>query len=281
MICKHCGAQIPDDSVFCANCGNMVESENTQTRAQSGYCPNCGSPVYEGDTVCSSCGQRLDAYDDTGNAYEAVPPRYEAPRASDRAERDVKKSGSSTTIIVILIVIIAALAGGIIAFFVFRDNFIPEKKDDLQYTITDNGGSVAKKTVKPANTPKPEKTAAPEKTAKPAKTSNPTVPPAQPVKSGVNTNPGTSEYMFASDKKILSQSDLSKLTQAETRLLLNELYARHGYIFQTQEYSDYFSKKTWYTPRYTSQSDAEAQFNDTERQNKNIISEYEKSKGWR
>ncbi|MBQ9972065.1 MAG: zinc ribbon domain-containing protein [Firmicutes bacterium] len=27
MICKNCGAQIPDDSKFCFECGNQVEAE--------------------------------------------------------------------------------------------------------------------------------------------------------------------------------------------------------------------------------------------------------------
>lgn len=217
MVCKHCGAQIPDDSAFCTNCGSAVDITDTQTR----------------------------------------PMNY--------AGYGTEKSGTNTTLIVIIIVIVTAILGGVIAFFIFRDNFIPEKKDDPQYAVTENGGSA-------------EATAAPTNTPQPAPTQNPTVPPAR---SEVNTNPGNNEYMYASNIKVLSQSDLSSLTQAETRLLLNEIYARHGYIFQTREYSDYFSRKAWYTPRYTSQSDAESQFNDIELQNKNIISNYEKSRGWR
>ena len=224
MICKHCGAQIPDNSAFCTNCGSTVENENAQTR----------------------------------------PMNY--------AGYETKKSGINTTLIVIIIVIVTAILGGVVAFFIFRDNFIPEKKDDPQYTVTENSGS-AEATAAPTNTPTPT----PNPTVPPV----PTTPPAQSTRSEVNTNPGNNEYMYASNIKVLSQSDLSSLTQAETRLLLNEIYARHGYIFQTREYSDYFSRKAWYTPRYTSQSDAESQFNDIELQNKNIISNYEKSRGWR
>ena len=277
MICRHCGAQIPDDSVFCANCGNMVENEDVPTRVQSGYCPNCGAPTYEDSMVCEMCGQRLDAYDDAGevyDAYEVRQPQYEQPRTMNYADREVKKSGSNSTLIVVIVVIIVALAAGIAAFFLFRDNFIPPKEDDPQTSLVeeqkkDNITTKSDKTSEPA--------ASPVTTAPPA----PTTPPVSSTRSEVNTNPGNNEYMYASNIKVLSQSDLSSLTQAETRLLLNEIYARHGYIFQTREYSDYFSRKAWYTPRYTSQSDAEAQFNSIEMQNKNIISNYEKSKGWR
>ncbi len=275
MICKYCGERIPDDAKFCANCGNIVENEDIQM--PSGYCPNCGSPVYGDNTVCGKCGQRLDAYD---NAYDTEQPQYVEQSEAIYSDATEKKNGSNTTLIVVLIIVIVALIGGIIAFFVFKDNFIQPKDNNSQNALVEeqkknDKTSNSEKTPKPINTPTPAKT--PEPTSPPA----PTVPPAQPVNSSVNTNPGVSEYMFALDTKLITESDLSKLSQAETRLLLNELYARHGYIFTLQEYRDYFSKKTWYTPRYTSQSDAEAQFNSIELQNKNIIANYEKSKGWR
>ena len=216
MICKYCGTQLPDDAMFCANCGKAVGNRNKQ-----------------------------------------------------------KKSDSKTTLMVILIVIIVALIGGIVAFLIVRSSFPAGNSVNSMYT----GATVS-----------PEKTSEP--TATPAITPAPTVPPEtqtappvpvseQPAVTGVNTNPAITEYMFESDKTLLTQNDLLKLTQAETRLLLNELYARHGYIFSTQEYKDYFMRKTWYTPKYTSQSDAEALFNGIERQNKVIITNYEQSMGWR
>ena len=280
MICKHCGAQIPDDSAFCSNCGNMVENEDVQPRVQSGYCTNCGAPIYEGSTVCETCGQRLDlSYNNANNGYNAyndTNPQYETRTGMNYAAPNGGNGSSRTTVIVIIAVIVVALAAGTAAFFLFRDNFIPPKEDNSQTTLVKEQKK-NEKTPDPAATPAPEKTREPAPTVPPV----PTTPPAQSARSEVNTNPGNNEYMYASNIKVLSQSDLSSLTQAETRLLLNEIYARHGYIFQTREYSDYFSRKAWYTPRYTSQSDAESQFNDIELQNKNIISNYEKSKGWR
>ena len=81
MYCDKCGAQLPDDAVFCSKCGNRVKtasqqnvaiSQNgqqntTQTRpiiAQSGVtelkCPGCGAPIKptQGEMVvtCEYCG---------------------------------------------------------------------------------------------------------------------------------------------------------------------------------------------------------------------------------
>lgn len=93
--------------------------------------------------------------------------------------------------------------------------------------------------------------------------------------------PYENEYLFNSDSQLISVSYLSGLSQAEVRLILNEIYARNGYIFKTEEYIDYFTSKDWYEPKYEEQSEAEAHFNSIERENKDIIAEYEKSKGWR
>ena len=34
MICRHCGAQIPDNATFCTNCGNAVQQAQPQPQPQ-------------------------------------------------------------------------------------------------------------------------------------------------------------------------------------------------------------------------------------------------------
>ena len=46
----------------------------------------------------------------------------------------------------------------------------------------------------------------------------------------------------------LSYADISGLSKYELSLARNEIYARHGYIFKTKQYKDYFSAKWWYKP---------------------------------
>ena len=33
------------------------------------------------------------------------------------------------------------------------------------------------------------------------------------------------------------------------KIMRNEIYARHGYIFQTRDMIEYFNAQPWYTPR--------------------------------
>jgi hypothetical protein len=58
----------------------------------------------------------------------------------------------------------------------------------------------------------------------------------------------TSEYL-------LTENDLKGLSKAELRILRNEIYARHGYIFKSEDLREYFSQQPWYSPRYNDVSD--------------------------
>ena len=46
----------------------------------------------------------------------------------------------------------------------------------------------------------------------------------------------------------LSTSELYKYNKSTLALIRNEIYARHGYVFNTNPYKDYFNSKSWYYP---------------------------------
>ena len=46
----------------------------------------------------------------------------------------------------------------------------------------------------------------------------------------------------------LDTSDLKGLSKDELRLARNEIYARHGYVFESKEMQDYFGSQAWYAP---------------------------------
>ena len=48
--CPNCGAQIADDSRFCAECGKEI--------AQGTVCPHCGASMNDGDVFCQNCGKK-------------------------------------------------------------------------------------------------------------------------------------------------------------------------------------------------------------------------------
>ena len=73
-------------------------------------------------------------------------------------------------------------------------------------------------------------------------------------------------------KRILRSSDFARLTDWDMKIMRNEIYARHGYIFKTQDMIDYFSQQDWYYPRY---NNVNSMLTSIEKRNINIIKLYE------
>ncbi len=85
-------------------------------------------------------------------------------------------------------------------------------------------------------------------------------------------------YLFNSDSAYITENYLKTLTEDQIALIRNEIYARHGYIFNTQKYNDYFSAKSWYKPNPNFST---AMFNAIETANNETIIAYETKMGWR
>jgi hypothetical protein len=87
-------------------------------------------------------------------------------------------------------------------------------------------------------------------------TSDSTTKPTQPISITIvqpsTTKPNgtdSSEYILpGSDYIRLTEIDIANLTLQQLRLARNEIYARHGYIFKSEDLQSYFSQKTWYSP---------------------------------
>ena len=67
--CPNCGAQIADDSRFCAECGKEIPQGNV--------CPHCGASMNDGDVFCQNCGKKP-----TDTPIEANEVVYEGEKKS-------------------------------------------------------------------------------------------------------------------------------------------------------------------------------------------------------
>ena len=93
------------------------------------------------------------------------------------------------------------------------------------------------------------------------------------------------DYIFPeSNSRKLDENEIKALSQEEMRLARNEIYARHGRIFNDEALKEYFSQKPWYTPTLSA-DDMDAMgdeiFNEYEYYNKNLIAEIEEELGYR
>lgn len=84
-----------------------------------------------------------------------------------------------------------------------------------------------------------------------------------------------------SSSRFLSKSDLNGLSAEECRIARNEIYARHGRMFNDEALQAYFDSFDWYYPSIQPDDFEEAMLNEYERANTELIVEYEMEQGYR
>lgn len=103
---------------------------------------------------------------------------------------------------------------------------------------------------------------------------------------GGANNTANEEYLFAeSATRLLTAADVSSFQtrypnsmfpgdRSITQMIINEMYAKHGYIFKDQALTDYFSRKSWYAPRTTDMEQIYPVMNDVEQANVTLLRTY-------
>lgn len=81
------------------------------------------------------------------------------------------------------------------------------------------------------------------------------------------------EYIFpSSDSRFLSEEEVRNIETDKLRIARNEIFARHGYIFNDEELSQYFNGTSWYNGTVPAeQFDMDAVLNDFEKKNIELI----------
>lgn len=179
---------------------------------------------------------------------------------------DIKRNNKiNNQIIITLIVLIIALIIGVVIYALQSDIFSLNQNDDNSYKLN------AIQTTKQDVQTKQETTAAETRT---------TIETTEEI-TIVTTTEATKiresqpEYLFPSDTELLTTEYLDTKSKNEIDLIRNEIYARHGYIFQMQQYYDYFIEKSWYNPMQPDMQKAYDNFNCIEKQNIEILVEYQ------
>lgn len=78
-----------------------------------------------------------------------------------------------------------------------------------------------------------------------------------------------------SNIRYLTDNDVKYLSKEDLEYGRNEIFARHGYIFKTEKFKNYFSQKSWYKPN-SSFNGSDSQLNEYEIANCKFIQSWEK-----
>ena len=85
-----------------------------------------------------------------------------------------------------------------------------------------------------------------------------------------------SDYILPdSSSRYLTAADVAGLSEYELEIARNEIYARHGYIFNDKDLRNYFNSKSWYHPTVSSSDFTSSMLSDIEDKNIKLIKSYE------
>lgn len=122
---------------------------------------------------------------------------------------------------------------------------------------TDKKGSESEVTAAPTETAVPTETVTPSPTATPAEL-------PQAVKD-------SSYIVEGSDTRSLTPTEINSMDANTKQMAINEIYARHGRLFDTPEIQAYFNSKSWYKGTIPASQFDESVFNDYERMNIKLL----------
>jgi len=254
-------------SMFCSKCGKQV-------RDGMNYCTNCGEPVKKDEG-----GVNLKKDDDKVSSA-ATLLHGNVSGKSNKAKKTKKNKGVKIVFITIAGIILALL---LILFALVQTGIISISIDD-----STNQESVLDKKSKSSKREKEKERRAKEKESEegdvttqaqtePVSTEAQTVQPAtMPSTVAINN-----EFILPdSSVRVLDKSELVGFSAEQCRLARNEIYAKHGRMFDDAGLQNYFNSRSWYHGTIPAKQFNDNMLRDIEIQNRNLIIAFEKEMGY-
>lgn len=193
--------------MFCTNCGSKNKDE-------ARFCVNCGSPIKK--EYDNSSNNKLD------ETIKIQPIKIDAIKKEQYENEDVSDGNKVYKVTAIVLAFIIILCGsGYAGYKIMYPNEAPKVTTN---TTNKNTNNKTEETKKDSETKQEE--------------SKKTVEELMKDSNGYILPESSTEFLTSDDLKDYSKKDLAYIR--------NEIYAKHGYVFKSDEYNDYFSSKTWY-----------------------------------
>lgn len=305
MRCPNCGNQIEDDSLFCPFCGKKTEAPAMNQNSGGSFCPFCGTYNEEDSLFCAGCGRDLLDLDSPYESYDEVPG------SKNNTVRNI-------IIVIIAVLALAAVGGGI--YWVFgSDSAVEEEEEEDRDDEEEDSDSKKSSRSEEATDEKKEDSedqkaadkvigyiddigtvnlaseAAIEKARdeydaltdeqKELVTNYSVLKAAESEYEELKKEEEEESSMYIipeSNQRLLTSSDISGMSIKELNYARNEIYARHGRRFSSNELQTYFDSKSWYNGTINA-ADFDANYSgslsDIEKKNAEFLLAQEKAKG--
>lgn len=239
------------------------------------FCKNCGAQLKDGASFCTHCGAQIASGGQSGTGAVQRPVQPAAPRENPSREQSDGKKTPLLILAVILAVLIVVVAGAIAAVLVFRGR-ASEENAAVREIDSDDGEE------EEFDEEAFEEEASAEDNFEEQVIDEADLPQEDQMIDMSEEPEEVRRFILPnSDSAYLSLSDLTGLTKEECRIARNELYARHGRLFDDEKLQNYFNGKDWYAGYIEPADFSDSVLNDYEIANRDLIVKYEEEMGYR
>jgi len=316
MYCSNCGTKLDEGARFCGECGSpvivqeAVEQEIVEaTEALDNpikTCRKCSFEIEDGARFCGECGTTVNEVDnipgDSARQTMEIPAtqpvniqyihkddlQHNVQEDSKKEKKSKREKENYIPLIIALVVVI--IGCGAVLWYTFSKTSEPvyiELPDISSIEPAENGEAVEEDGGNVENGESLDESNGTESvtSAEPSYETDTDIEEGsvdeptdeQSLPEMVEQSP-PEQFLFPSSDVYITEEFLDTLTREEIAFIRNEIYARYGYIFQTEPYKSYFEGKEWY---YPNENFDESCLNAIEKANVETIINYEKRMGWR
>ena len=241
--------------MFCKMCGKKIQDE-------SRFCPYCGASVGKIETPVTTEEVVIEQEEPEKQLVEEAPVQTKQPE-QNQEYINVKK-GLDPKLLIIPVAAVAAVAVAAGVWIGLGKKAASKEETRASEYATEVQTQAAEESTEMA-----------EEETKLA------VPFAEGGQAEVSEGITPEEYILPEcETRTYTKEELSVLSADELRLARNEIYARHGRMFNSEDLKNYFQSKSWYTPQYEgSEFDAKGDsiLNEYEIANRDLLVELEEN----
>ena len=309
MKCIECGHELKDGAVFCIRCGAMqVSKDNTANQAS-------GATVRPAVSNTQGAGARHNTTTTTGKSFKPTPRRSTASVAVPIVAAVAVVAAVGALAMFVMNPASSGQSSSAAATVVASESSSSDSSSSSSSSSSSASSSSSSASSSSASS-SASSTSATTSSASSASAANGTAngttattntnntangtaangttnnntyteaPAAQPQQQAepepaqTNTGGDSSYYLADTSSRYYSRSEVENMSNYDLYYARNEIFARHGRMFQNSDLQDYFNSKSWYTPLYTpAQWDAMASpLSDVELKNTTLMREVEESR---